>query len=189
MCSRLLVLALLCSLFSAGASAEIGGHRVDVGVWFGRMFFDADLRFEDDQVVGLQAAGEVTDWIQLSVSLGQMTMRDRKRDAWSESVLFEMMWRLTPLRSRHGDLGGIVGVSFMGFEEDEITDAVAEGLDLGLTGRRNLSERWRVGIDWFWRMQQFNLVPVDENGNPTGERDESDFVWSMILRGGLSYAF
>lgn len=189
MSSRLRISILTCVLCASSATAEIGGHRVDLGVWFGRVFFDESLRFEDDQALGFLAAGEFTDWVQLSVSIGRMTMRDSKRDVWSESVLFEMMWKLRPLQTSQGEFGGLIGVSFMGFEEDEVTDAVAEGLDLGLSASRDLTTRWRLGVDWFWRMQQFSLVPVDENGRPTGEREESDFIWSMILRAGLSYAF
>lgn len=190
MSSRSLLVALLLSSLSLCAVAQPAGHHaVRLGFWAGHVDFSEELNFDSDQAFGVYASAQFTDWVELSVALGQMTMRDHRRDVWSDSVAFDMQWRFLPLEIRRARGGALLGVSFTGFEEDEFSDAVAEGLDLGLALNWGATERWGISLDAFWRMQSFNLLPRDSQGNIIGNRLETGYIWTQILRLGVGHAF
>jgi hypothetical protein len=171
------------------AQEPVGLHSVRLGLWLGHLSFSDRLHFDSDQVFGLRAAAGFNDWVELGVALGQMTMRDQRRDLWSDSVQFDMQGRFMPLVLRESRVGVLLGVSFTGFEEDESSDAVAEGLDLGFAGNWSATARWTVSADLLWRMQSFNLLPRDTEGNVVGGRAETGYVWSRLLRVGVGHAF
>jgi len=183
----LLAALLLASTVSAQEPA--GHHAVRLGFWLGHVSFADELNFDGDQIFGIRVGAEFSDWVELNVALGQMTMRDQRRDVWSDSVQFDMQWRFIPFALREFRAGALAGVSFTGFEEDDLSDAVAEGLDLGLAGNWNLTARSTLSADVFWRMQSFNLFPRDSDGNVVGSRAETGYVWTQMFRMGVGYAF
>ncbi|HEX9639773.1 MAG TPA: hypothetical protein VGB13_00505 [Candidatus Krumholzibacteria bacterium] len=173
----------------ARAQDPVGGHTVRVGLWLGHMSFSERLHFDSDQVFGLRAAAGFTDWAEVSVALGQMTMRDQRRDVWNNSVQFDMHGRFMPLAIHTSRAGMLLGVSFTGFEEDALSDAVAEGLDVGFAANWNATELWTISADLLWRMQTFNLLPRDSQGTVIGGRAKTGYVWSRLLRLGVGHAF
>ena len=190
MSSRWVLCVLSCvGLVSSAVAQPAGHHAVRLGFWAGHVDFSEELNFDSDQVFGVYASAQFADWVELGVALGQMTMRDHRRDVWSDSVAFDMQWRFLPVQLQRARAVALLGVPFTGFEEDEFSDAVAERLDLGLVLNWSATDRWSVSLDAFWRMQSFNLLPLDAQGNVLGDRAETGYIWTQILRLGVGHAF
>jgi hypothetical protein len=173
----------------AQAESRIGGHPLEFGVQVGYVDFDSEIRFENDVVYGLSLGAGVVPWLRLGLELSYITTKDRERSTWVSAVTAGIMSRVEPWSASRVSAGGMLGVSFMAFEEDESSDSISEGLDMGVSLRVNLTPQWLLRGDVFWRMQTFRLVPVDENGSETGEREETGYLWSGIFRLGLSHEF
>lgn len=177
----------------SAARAEVdsgpGGHPLEFGLWLGHADFDDAIRFQNDVVYGLSLAAGIASWFRLGMELSQVTTRDRSQSEWTSAVIVGIMSRFEPWSASRLAVGALLGVSFMAFEERPGSDSISEGLDLGPSLRVALPRGWLARGDLFWRMQTFRLIPVDAAGVPTGEREETGYLWSRIVRVGLSHEF
>lgn len=188
MCSRLL--AALIVVFAFGeARAQMGGHRLEFAFGADWVDFDDDIRFEDGIQSSLSLLAEVFPGATLGLEFNHAGVRDRERDEFVDVFTATIRARAEPWsRSRVG-LGAVMGVSFLAFENEPSLDAVSEGFELGPSIRVNLDGAWRVRAEWLWRIQTVNRVRVDAQGVPTGEQDETGYLWSTVARVGVGVAF
>ena len=182
-----LLILVLCSL---NASAqEQGGHPVALQLWAGHLSLHEEIRFEGDALFELGVVYGVLDWLELSLALSQMRTWDRREEQWSNSVGFSMHWNVWPQSLVRPGLGALLGMSLMGFEDEEHSEMVAEGLDLGIAWRRSLGGVWQLRAEALGRLQSFDFILVDAAGVPIGDRRDTGFLWSRLLRVGVSLAF
>jgi Outer membrane protein beta-barrel domain len=194
-CSRLLFLSVvvlgsvLSNRVSAQSSQSAERQRLSVGVVASRVDFASEIRFEDANALGLSAMVELRPWWRLGLQFDRVSARDRDLDRWQSILVASIQSRfLARPEAKWSPLLG-AGVSFMGFEDSESFDAVAEGLDLTLGAQLRLDPRWTLRGEFLSRMQSFNVVIVDARGRPTGEGEETGYRWSRVMQVGLDYAF
>jgi hypothetical protein len=180
------LLVALCAL--PLAAQELGGHRVSLQLRAGHVALHEDIRFEGDTLFEVGIAYELVEWLELCVALSQMRAWDRRQEHWSNSVGFALHADVWPSTLTRSGLGALSGMSLMGFDDDE-SDLVVEGLDLGLAWRRTLGGSWQLRAEAFGRLQSYEFIRVDSLGVPVGGTEETGFLWSRVLRAGVSLAF
>jgi len=180
---------LLLLLIPAPALGGPGQHRLETGVYVGRMDFDDGIRFENDSVLGISLGFGIRPWLLLGVDLSQMTMRDAELQRWSQATTFAIRAEVAPRAEARWSPLGFLGVSFMGFEESATSDAISEGLDLGIGARWRLGPDWNVRAILTSRMQTFRLVPFTATGEVAGDSEETGYLWSRLWRLGLTHVF
>lgn len=171
------------------AAGEPGGHPLEFGVYAGHVDFDDEIRFQNDGVLGLAGGFGITPWLHLGLDLSRMTMRDTELERWTEATTFAIRAEVAPRAERRFSPLAFLGVSFMGFEESATTDAISEGLDLGLGARWRLSGEWNLRAILTSRMQTFRFVPVTATGEPAGRAEETGYLWSRVWRVGVTHVF
>lgn len=190
MCSRFLaVLGVFVFFVVPADAAEPGGNRIEVGAFVAAIDFDDSIRFENDLVMGIQGQLGFRPWFRLGVELAQMTVRDGRRDVWTTANAFAIRASAEPWSRGALGVSGSMGVSFVAFEESANWDAVSEGLDLGLGARWGVSSRWNLRGRLLLRLETFKLVQLNANGEPTGDREETGYLWSQLFRLELSHVF
>ncbi len=175
------------------ASSVLAGseptQRFDLGLVASRVDFARENRFDDANAIGIRALAELHPGWYLGLQIDRISARDRELDRWQSVAVASIQSRvvLRPL-DRWSPLFG-VGVSFMGFEDSDRFDAVAEGLDLTVGAQWRIRPRWSLRGEFLSRMQSFNLVKIDAQGRPVGRGEETGYRWSRLVQVGLDYAF
>jgi len=177
----------------SSASSVLAGseptQRFGLGLVASRVDFAREIRFDDANAIGIRAWAELHPGWYLGLQIDRISARDRELDRWQSVAVASIQSRvvLRPL-ARWSPLFG-VGVSFMGFEDRDRFDAVAEGLDLTLGAQWRIRPRWSLRGEFLSRMQSFNVVSVDTQGRPVGGGKETGYRWSRLIQVGLDYAF
>jgi hypothetical protein len=163
--------------------------RLSFGLVAGRVDFAKQIRFDDGNAIGLRGLAQLQPWWELGMQFDRVSARDRKLDRWQNLLVASIQSRFVARTdSRWRPLLG-VGVSFMGFEDSELFDAVAEGLDLTLGLHWQAEPRWALRAELLSRMQSFNMIVVDDLGRPTGQGEETGYRWSRVFQIGLEHEF
>lgn len=190
MCSRISIFALVALLLAPTvADAELGGRRLEFGVNSGWTDFDREIRFDDDVSVSATVLAEVLPFFAMGLELGRIGAKDRIQDVIQDVLVASIRGRIEPWRSSRFSGGGILGVTFVAFENRPDLDSISEGFELGGGARWNVDANWRVRFDAILRLQTVNRPVLDENGIPTGDETEIGFVWSQVYRLGIARGF
>lgn len=187
MCSRLLALLLVLVAVAESPAAEPGGHRLEFSLHSGWTDFDDQIRFDDDVSVSATLLAEVLPFFSMGLELGRVGARDRIEDRVQDVLIASIRGRIEPWRDARFNGGGLLGVSFVAFENRPNIDSISEGFELGGSARWNVDPHWRVRMDLILRLQAY---PSNESSDdPLGGDEQTEFVWSQVLRLGLGRGF
>lgn len=167
----------------------MGGHRLEVVVSLDWIDFDDQIRFEDGLGTAVSIQAEVVRGATLGLEFGHAGVRDRERERIADVLTVAIRGRVEPIAFGPAKLGATLGVSFLNFENQVALDSVSEGFELGPSLRWNVDSTWRLRVEWLWRVQTVSRPALDENGLPTGDQDETGFLWSNVARMGVGVAF
>lgn len=190
MSSRVLLVVLVCVVGAKDVFAEdFGGRRLEFTVNSGWTDFDSEIRFDDDVSVSATLLAEVLPFFSMGLELGRVGAKDREQDIIQDVIVASIRGRIEPWRDARFSGGGVLGVTFVAFENRPDLDSISEGFELGGSARWNIDADWRLRFDLLLRLQTVNRPVLDDDGLPTGGDDETGFVWSQVYRVGIGRGF
>jgi len=184
-------LALLAVLVFAGdaVAQDFGGRRLEFAVNSGWTDFDSEIRFDDAMSVSATVLADVLPFFSMGLELGHIGAKDREQDIIQDVLVASIRGRIEPWRDARFSGGGVLGVTFVAFENRPDLDSISEGFELGGSARWNIDADWRLRMDLLLRLQTVNRPVLDDAGLPTEGEDETGFVWSQVYRVGIGRGF
>ena len=162
-------------------------YPVELGLYAGYWNFNSVYRYQDDAVFGLRGGVGLFSWMSLQVELDQITTSNKRTNEWAQTISFAMHGLFEARAGARWRPGVLVGVAFMGLDNQLDFDGVSEGFDVGPSLRLRSSERISLQGDVLLRYQSVRVNTFNQDGTPAFD-DAIDYVWSYGIRLGVNIA-